>query len=209
MLNASCNVFLDELSSKSPVPGGGGASAYVGALGMALGMMVGNLTIGKKKYQAFEQDLIELQKKSSVTMEQLKSLVEEDAKVFYPLSQAYGIVANTDSERKMKDEVLQSVLIQATLVPLEIVRCCCEAIDFHREYAEKGTKLAISDVGVGVMFCMAALQGAKLNVLINTKIMNNQELKNQIEKELFELVEAGTKSAFEIFQQVESELRQS
>jgi formiminotetrahydrofolate cyclodeaminase len=209
MLDVSCNVFLDELSSKSPVPGGGGASAYVGALGMALGMMVGNLTIGKKKYQIFEQDLIALQKKSSTIMQQLKSIVEEDAKVFYPLSQAYGIVANTDSERKMKNEVLQSVLIQATLVPLEIVRCCCEAIEFHREYAEKGTKLALSDVGVGVMFCMAALQGAKLNVLINTKIMNDQELKNQIEKELFELVEAGTKAAFEIFQQVESELRQS
>lgn len=209
MLNASCNVFLDELSSKSPVPGGGGASAYVGALGMALGMMVGNLTIGKKKYQAFEQDLIELQKKSSVTMERLKFLVEEDAKVFYPLSQAYGIVANTDSERRMKDEVLQSVLIQATLVPLEIVRCCCEAIEFHREYAEKGTKLAISDVGVGVMFCMAALQGAKLNVLINTKIMKDQEQKNRIEREVHELAEIGTKSALEIFHQVESKLSHS
>lgn len=209
MLNASCNVFLDELSSNFPVPGGGGASAYVGALGMALGMMVGNLTIGKKKYQSFEQDLIALQKKSSVIMEQLKSIVEEDAKAFYPLSQAYGIVANTDSERKMKDEVLQGFLIQATLVPLEIVKCCCEAIEFHREYAQKGTKLAVSDVGVGVMFCMAALQGAKLNVLINTKIMNDLELKYQIEKELFERVEAGTKSAFEIFQQVELELRHS
>lgn len=209
MLNASCNVFLDELSSKAPVPGGGSASAYVGALGMALGMMVGDLTIGKKKYQNFEQDLMALQKKSSTIMEQLKSIVDEDAKVFYPLSQAYGLVANTDSERKMKDEVLQSLLIQATLVPMEIIRCCCEAIEFHREYAEKGTKLALSDVGVGVMFCMASLQGAKLNVLINTKIMNDQELKNQIEKELFELVEVGTKAAFEIFQQVESELRQS
>ncbi|MZQ96665.1 MAG: sugar ABC transporter substrate-binding protein [Acidaminobacter sp.] len=209
MLDSSCNVFLDELSSKSPVPGGGGASAYVGAQGMALGMMVGNLTIGKKKYQAFEQDLIELQNKSSLILERLKFLVEEDAKVFLPLSKAYGMAAITDNERKTKDEALQSALIQATLVPLEIARCCCEAIEFHREYAQKGTKLAISDVGVGVIFCMAALQGAKLNVLINTKIMKDQEQKNRIEREVHELAEIGTKSALEIFHQVESELSHS
>ena len=207
MQDVSTKDFLEDLSSKSPVPGGGGASAYVGAMGMALGMMVGNLTIGKKKYQIYEQDLILLQKKSSEIMEQLKSLVEEDAKVFYPLSQAYGMKAVTESEKSKKDEVLQSVLIQATLVPLEIARCCCEAIELHREYAEKGTTIAISDVGVGVMFCMAALQGAKLNVLINTKIMKDQARKHCIEKELIELVDAGTQAAFDIFQQVEAKLR--
>ena len=63
MLDKSCNQFLDELASKAPVPGGGGACAYAGALGMALGSMVGNLTVGKKKYKDVEEDIIELLRK--------------------------------------------------------------------------------------------------------------------------------------------------
>ncbi|MED1469474.1 cyclodeaminase/cyclohydrolase family protein [Bacillus salipaludis] len=206
MLEKSCNDFIEELSSKSPVPGGGGASAYAGALGMALGSMVGNLTIGKKKYKNVEEDIIELLNKSEVIISQLKALVQKDAEVFYPLSQAYGLPTTTEEEKNYKESVLQEALIEASSIPLEIAKNCLEAIRLHEEYAKKGTRIAISDVGVGVAFCKAALQGAKLNVLINTKIMKNQELKTKIENELFEIERVGLAKADQIYQEVEKML---
>ncbi|OIK11063.1 sugar ABC transporter substrate-binding protein [Bacillus sp. MUM 116] len=206
MLEKSCNVFIEELSSKSPVPGGGGASAYVGALGMALGSMVGNLTVGKKKYKDVEKDIIELLKRSEEIINQLKALVKKDAEVFYPLSQAYGLPSLTEEEKQHKESVLQEALVEASMVPLEIAKNCLEAIRLHEEYAKKGTRIAISDVGVGVAFCKAALQGAKLNVLINTKIMKDLEMKKKIESELFEIERVGVAKADQIFQEVEKML---
>ena len=207
MLEKSCNVFIEELSSKSPVPGGGGASAYVGALGMALGCMVGNLTLGKKKYQEVEPDIIKLLEKSEKVIEDLKELVSKDAEVFYPLSQAYGMPQNTDEEKAEKEAVLQHALLAATQVPLDIAKVCLRAIELIEEYAEKGTRIAISDAGVGAIFCKAALQGAKLNVLINTKIMKDQELKNKFESELYKVVETGMNKADRIYEYVESLLK--
>jgi formiminotetrahydrofolate cyclodeaminase len=207
MLDKSCDEFIQELSSKSPVPGGGGASAYVGALGMALGSMVGNLTLGKKKYADVEADILELLEKSQIIIDNLKILVQQDADVFYPLSQAYGLPQNTEEEKSKKEAKLQKVLYDATMVPMEIAKQCLKAIALHGEYAKKGTRIAISDVGVGAAFCKAALLGAKLNVLINTKIMKDKELKARIESELSDIEAAGLAKADEIFQYVESLLR--
>lgn len=206
MLKKSCLDFIDELSSKSPVPGGGGSSAFAGALGMALGSMVGNLTLGKKKYIDVESDIKELQEKSQSIIDELEKLVDKDAEVFYPLSQAYGLPHGTDEEKKIKDDMLQKALVDATMVPLEIARCCIKAIDLHEEYARKGSRIAISDVGVGVALCKAGLLGAKLNVMINTKIMKDNELKEKVDGELSELVSSGVAKADRIFKYVESQL---
>lgn len=206
MLEKSCNQFIQELSAKVPVPGGGGASAYVGAIGMALGSMVGNYTVGKKKYKDVEEDIIELLKKSEAVIENLKSLVAKDAEVFYPLSKAYGLPSETEEEKAAKEEVLQAALVDATMVPLEIAKNCLAAIDLHEEYAEKGSRICISDVGVGVICCKAALQGAKLNVLINTKIMKDQELKSKVEREMLEIESVGLAKADKIYAEVEAML---
>jgi Methenyl tetrahydrofolate cyclohydrolase len=206
LLKKSCLDFIDELSSKSPVPGGGGSSAFAGALGMALGSMVGNLTLGKKKYIDVESDIKELQEKSQSIIDELEKLVDKDAEVFYPLSQAYGLPHGTDEEKKIKDDMLQKALVDATMVPLEIARCCIKAIDLHEEYARKGSRIAISDVGVGVALCKAGLLGAKLNVMINTKIMKDNELKEKVDGELSELVSSGVAKADRIFKYVESQL---
>lgn len=206
MLEKSCNDFIQELSSKAPVPGGGGASAYVAALGMALGSMVGHLTLGKKKYKDVEEDIIELLKKSQEITNRLKELVAKDAENFYPLSQAYGLPQNTEEEKNIKDVVLQQALIPATMVPFEIAKYCLAAINLHEEFARKGSRIAISDVGVGVAFCMAALEGAKFNVLINTKIMKDKELKNRIENQLREIESEGMSTADQIMKYVEKSL---
>jgi len=199
--------FIKALSSKAPVPGGGGASAYVGALGIALGSMVGNLTLGKKKYQDVQEDIARLLNMSEELIDKFTYLVEKDAEVFFPLSQAYGLPQNTEEEKQAKETALQHALIAATDIPLEIARCCLTAIELHEEYVKKGTRIAISDVGVGVIFCKAALQGAKLNVLINTKIMKDQELKNKIENELNDIERIGLEKADQIYQEVEALLK--
>lgn len=203
MLNKSCIEFLNLLSSKEPVPSGGGACAYTGAMGIALGSMVGNLTLGKKKYQDVEEDIQELLAKSENLKLKLISLVDMDAQAFFPLSQAYSLPKGTDSEKALRETVMQAALVGASEVPLNIARCCGEAIDILEEYAAKGTRIAISDVGVGAYFAKAALLGAKLNVLINTEMMKDERLKEALENELEELVEKYTKKADEIYLNVE------
>lgn len=206
MLESSAKDFVAALSSKEPIPGGGGASAYVGSMGMALGVMVGNLTVGKKKYADVEAEVKILIEKSEKVIARFQSLVAEDAAAFYPLSQAYGMPKNTEEEIQRKEETLQKALVNATLVPLEIARCCAEGIDLQEEFARKGTRIAISDVGVGVAFLKAALEGAKLNVLINTQIMKDQEFKHRIETELADLCTVYTAKADRIFAEVQNSI---
>ena len=166
-----CNEFVEVLASKAPVPGGGGASALVGAIGTALGNMVGSLTVGKKKYADVEAEIMELKGKCDILQKELLELVEKDAIVFEPLSRAYGMPKNTEEEKAKKAQVMEKVLKDACSVPMEIMEKCCEAIDLIEIFAQKGSVIAISDAGVGAAFCKAALEGASLNVYINTKSM--------------------------------------
>ena len=178
----SCEDFIEELASKAPVPGGGGASAFVGAVGVALGNMVANLTIGKKKYADVEDELIVLREKAYVLQKELLLLVEKDAKVFEPLAAAYGLPKETEEEKAYKEKVMEEVLREASAVPMEIMEKICEAILLHKEFAAKGSDLAISDAGVGATFCKAALEGASLNVFINTKSMKDREYAEELNK---------------------------
>ena len=171
LIEQSCTCVVEALASKAPVPGGGGASALVGALGMALGNMVGSLTVGKKKYAAVEDRILELQGQATRLQQELLELVAADAKAFEPLSKAYGMPKETPEQQAEKARVMEQALKDACAVPYRIMEVCGEAIRLHREFAEKGSAIAISDVGVGVACCKAALLGASLNVFINTKAM--------------------------------------
>lgn len=202
-----CDEFILALASKAPVPGGGGASALVGAIGMALGSMVANLTLGKKKYAHVESEIQALLVRSSALIDQLMSLVTQDAEAFYPLSQSYGLPQGTESEKLARDIATQEALVFATQVPLSISKACLEAIQLHRDYAKIGSRIAISDIGVGVILCKAALQGAALNVLINTKMMQNAVLKADIELQLEMSVSEGSILADRIYNEIESMLR--
>lgn len=198
----SCEKFVEILASKDPVPGGGGASALVGAVGTALGNMVGSLTVGKKKYAEVEADIIELQKNATTLQHQLLELVQKDAEVFEPLAKAYGMPKETEAEQREKELVMEEALILACSVPLDIMRKCCEAILLQEEFAKKGSALALSDAGVGVVFCKAALQGASLNVFINTGAMKNIDHANKINREANEMLDKYTLLADGIFDEV-------
>lgn len=179
MLEQSAVDFISALSSNAPVPGGGGASAAVGALSAALGMMVTNLTIGKKKYADYEEDLMHARASLEDLRDRLIDLTDKDAEAFEPLSRAYSLPKDApDYER-----IMEEALVTASLTPLDIMSTVLECAQVLEELVEKGSRLAISDVGVGIFFAQAAIEGASLNVYINTKMMKDkdraQELNNR------------------------------
>ncbi len=206
MLDKKCNEFLELLASKAPVPGGGSACAYVGAIGMALGSMVGNLTVGKERYKEVEEDVKVLLHQATKIMERLKQLVVKDAECFYPLSQAFKLPRDTEQQRAFRNEKIQEALHGASQVPLEIAQCCFDALNLHEELAKKGTKLAISDIGVGAALCKAALQGAKMNVLINTRMMEDEKRKQELEQKIFKIEEQAFEKADQIIADIENYL---
>lgn len=206
MLELSCLKFIDELSSKAPVPGGGGAAAFVGSIGVALGSMVGNLTIGKEKYEDVEKDIEILLKKSEALIMRLNQLVQKDAAVFEPLARAYRMPTITAQERAEKDKVMQESLIQATKVPLAVAECSLEGIRLLDQYARKGSRLAVSDAGVGVILCKSAIQGSKLNVLTNLKLMKDETLKTEMLGKMTAIETEGLKLADQVYRYVEEQL---
>ena len=171
MLEKPATQFLSELSSNAPVPGGGGASAAVGAFAAALGMMVTNLTIGKKKYADYEEEVKAVRDRLEGLRDQLIDLVDGDAVAFEPLSKAYSIPKD-DPER---DTIMENALYEASVVPMSIMETVLAAAKELEVLVEKGSKLAVSDVGVGILFAQAAIEGASLNVYINTKSMKDRE----------------------------------
>lgn len=204
----SCEDFIAVLASKEPVPGGGGASALVGAIGTALGNMVGCLTLGKKKYADVQEDIVRIKAKADELQRELIALVARDAEVFEPLSRAYGLPKETEAERAHKAEVMERELRGACSVPLEIMERCCEAIELHRELAVIGTAIAISDVGCGAGCCRAALLGASLNVFINTKSMTDRGYADGINEKADAMLQKYVPLCDEIFAQVAGRFRQ-
>lgn len=203
----SCREFIDVLASSAPIPGGGGASALVGAIGVALGNMVGSLTVGKKRYADVEEDIICCKKEADEITKRLLELVAKDAEVFEPLSKAYSLPKSTPEELAKKEEVMAVVLKDACEVPLEIMKTCARGLDLMEEFAEKGSRIALSDAGVGATLLKSALQGASLNIYINTKSMKDRVLAQRLNDETDSLRKTYEKKADEIFENVCNEIR--
>lgn len=203
----TCGDFVAVLASKAPTPGGGGAAALAGAIGMALGNMVGSLTLGKKKYAEVQEDIIALKEKADRLQTDLLNLADKDAEVFAPLSKAYGLPAETEEKKAHKDEVMEKCLREACSVPLEIMEKCGMAIGLHEEFEKKGTAIAISDVGCGVILCKSALQAASLNVFINTKSMKDRRYAQTLDEKATQILTNYTHKADEIYERIAKKLR--
>lgn len=171
--------FTEALSGKTPVPGGGGASALVGSLGIALGNMVGEYTLGKKKYADVEEDIKRLMNRAKELQAELLNCINEDAEMFEPLSKAYGI----PKEDPKRDEIMEKCLKDAAEVPMKIMRLACDALTVIEEFAEKGSTLMVSDAATGAAICKAALLGAAVNVRVNTRLMKNRAYAEELNEE--------------------------
>ena len=203
MIEKTVTAFTEELASPAPVPGGGGASALAGAIGISLGDMVGELTTGKKKYADVEEDIQALMKRAQALRVKLLGFVDGDAETFAPLAKAYGIPKDDPT----RGAVMESALQVACSVPMDILRTCADAIDIIGEFAAKGSRLAVSDAGCGAILCKAAMQAASLNIYINTKSMKDRALAQALEAEADALLSGYTQKADDIFNSVMAGIR--
>ena len=200
MTMANCREFVSVLASDAPAPGGGGAAALVGAIGTALGNMVGSLTVGKKKYADVQDEIIALKAKCDELQKELLDQVEADEVNFLPLAKAYGIPKDDPN----RDAVMEEATLIACSTPIKIMELCCQAIDCIKVFAEKGSRLAVSDAGCGAVVCKAALQAASLNVFINTKTLKNRDKAEDLNRHANVMLNTYGQLADEIFKDVKA-----
>jgi len=195
-------VFVDELASSAPAPGGGSAAALSGALGAALVSMVCNLTIGKKKYADVQDEIQAILEKSEALRHRLLELLEADVQVYTKVSQAMKMPRETEEQKQARAAALQEALKAATLVPLQVAEACVQVMDLCRPVAEKGNKNAVSDAGVGVLMAEAGLRSAALNVLINLAWIKDQDFVAEKRAELEALLEGKAELRDEVYNYV-------
>ena len=174
--------FADVLASAEPVPGGGGASAAVGAFAAALGRMVTNLTIGKKKYADVEDEMHEIGGKLEAYQKKLLEFIDLDAEAFLPLSMAYKMPKETEEQKMEKERVMEEALYTASVTPLQMMETILEVMKLLEILSVKGSTLAVSDAGAGVFLGRGALEGASMNVFINTGMMKNCEKAKELQE---------------------------
>ena len=200
MTMETCREFVKVLSSDAPAPGGGGAAALVGAIGTALGNMVGSLTVGKKKYADVQDEILALKARCDELQKKLLDQVEADEVNFLPLAKAYGIPKDDPN----RDKIMEEATIIACSTPMAIMELCCQAIDCIAVFAAKGSRLAVSDAGCGAVCCKAALQAASLNVFINTKSLKNRDTAEAMNAKANEMLKKYCAIADDIFTTVKA-----
>ena len=196
----SCREFVSLLASDAP--GGGGAAALVGAIGTALGNMVGALTVGKKKYAGVEGEIQSLMARCDELQTRLLDQVPADAEGFVPLAKAYGIPKDDPN----RAETLERATVTACQAPMRIMELCCDSLNVISVMAEKGSRLAVSDAGCAAALVKAALQAASLNVFINTKTLQDRTLARDLNGKCLELLAGCGRQADEIFETVKASL---
>ena len=194
--------FVEKLASAAPTPGGGGASAYCGALACALASMVGNLTVGKKTYAAVEDDVRATLERLALLRNKrgrLLGLVGADAEAFGPLAAAYRMPKDTPEQLEAKQAAIQDALVGATEVPLDIMRTAAACVEHADFLARNGSRMARSDAGVSVAFARAAVDGASLNVYINAASIDDAERAARYRDEADRLVAQTRERCDEVF----------
>lgn len=199
----TCRDFTAALAANQPVPGGGGASAMVGALAAALCAMAGNYTIGKKKYADVEEDVSEMLTECEELRLRLLNLVEADADAFEPLSKAYSIPKD-DPEREDK---LEEATLNAIKAPLAMMDACADVIELLDEMLEKCNHMMISDVACGAILAGAAMKAASLNVYVNTRTLRDRLKASEYEMTADRLLEDYLPMAEVISEEVIGEFR--
>lgn len=207
LVEKSCKDFVEVLASKEPVPGGGGAAALVGSIGMALGNMVGNLTVGKKKYADVEPEVLQIMDKAEKLQQDLLDMVDGDAAVFSKVSDVYKMPKGSENEIKAREEAMETALKEACSVPLQIIKTCAEAIKLQVRLGEIGSIMAISDVGVGVLCLKAAIISGKLNVIINLNGIRDEDFVAKVNGEMEQLMSEAVELADKTYEKVEQRLR--
>ena len=167
LVDLTARGLAEETASESPAPGGGSISAYMGALGAALGTMVANLSAHKAAYDDRWEEFSAVAEKGQALMEELLHLVDEDTAAFNRIMAVFGMPKKTDDEKAARAKALEEATLYATQVPLRTMKKAYEVFDIVENMASNGNPASVTDAGVGALAARAAVRGAGLNVRIN------------------------------------------
>jgi formiminotetrahydrofolate cyclodeaminase len=181
-LDYSIQSYLNEIASNSPTPGGGNVSAFCGALACSLGVMVCNLTTGKKKYADVETEIIRLKEKLEELQKKFIQLAGDDNIAFEKVMEAFRLPKDDDHQKAIRQEKIEESTMLAADVPAEVIQTCRDATEFLKSVADKGNQNGVSDAAVALSLLQSAAQGAFMNVLINCSSLTNKTAGNEILK---------------------------
>lgn len=189
LVDMTCRGFADETASESPAPGGGSISAYMGALGAALGTMVANLSAHKAGWDERWEEFSDVAEKGRFLQDALIRLVDEDTEAFNRIMDVFAMPKKTDEEKEARKEALEKATLYATQVPLRTMKTAFETFDILEAMAKNGNPASVSDAGVGALAARAAVQGAYLNVKINAAGLKNRDVAEAMLSEAHEIAE--------------------
>ena len=198
--------FAEETASESPAPGGGSISAYMGALGAALGTMVANLSAHKRGWDDRWKEFSDWAEKGHAVMRELVSLVDEDTAAFDKIMAAFGLPKGTDEEKAARSEAIEKATLYATQVPLRTMKASFKAFEITRAMAETGNPNSVSDAGVGALAARSAVLGAQLNVKINAASLGDKAKAAELVAEADEIAAKAVVEEKEILDIVNSKI---
>lgn len=203
LVSMSLKAFMEETHSESPAPGGGSISAYVGALGIALGGMVANLSSHKRGWDARWKEFSDVAEKAVRLEQELLRLVDEDTRAFNRIMDAFGLANGTPEEKVIRKEAIQQATRFAIETPLQVMRLSLESMEVIAQMAEKGNPNSVSDAGVGALCARTAVMGAGLNVKINCAGYDDKGYVEQTLTEVKHLVAAANQREADVLAIVE------
>ncbi len=180
LVNMTLADFADETASESPAPGGGSISAYVGALGVALGTMVANLSAHKRGWDERWEEFSDWAEKGMQYQQKLLALVDEDTVAFNRIMEAFGLPKNSEDEKKARQQAIQEATRYATEVPFRVLETAYESMEVMEAMAATGNPNSVTDAGVGALCARAAVRGALLNVKINAAGLDDKDFARDI-----------------------------
>jgi glutamate formiminotransferase/formiminotetrahydrofolate cyclodeaminase len=180
LVRMTCKGFAYETASESPAPGGGSISAYMGALGAALGTMVANLSSHKAGWDARWKEFSDWADQGQAVMKELIALVDEDTAAFDRIMAAIGMPKGSEEEQKARAEALEAATLYATEVPLKTMKAALKVFPIVKAMASEGNPNSVSDAGVGALAARSAVLGAQLNVRINAVGLSDREAADKL-----------------------------
>jgi len=179
----SIKEFLSVTAGKEPIPGGGSVSALCGSLGAALGQMVAQLTIGKKKYADVEESMKELVPVFNSYLDELMLDIDRDSDAYHAVFSAFQLPKETEEEKAARTQRIEEATKIAAEVPLQVAQKASKLMDVIHTVATTGNRNAVTDACVAMMCARTAILGALLNVRINLSSINDTEFVEQLSKE--------------------------
>jgi glutamate formiminotransferase/formiminotetrahydrofolate cyclodeaminase len=180
LIDMNLKSFMEETASESPAPGGGSISAYMGALGVALGTMVANLSSHKRGWDDRWKEFSDWAEKGKTIQNNLLDLVDEDTAVFNRILEAFALPKKSEEEKQVRNVAIQGATKNATLVPFRVMETALSGFGLIREMVEKGNPNSITDAGVGALALRSCIRGAYLNVKINASGLNDKAFAKEI-----------------------------